>query len=957
VTDAGAILSYLAALAPGGSTRRTVVTARRSDLAYLGWVDPSMVFHGGGSERPPIVEATERLRSLSALDRLHADEHLLRVGWLWTAGTVDGDRHLFPVLSARAELQRERKGFRVVALADPEVTPGLVEPAVAEVLEDALGSLFTLAGPAEPTASLAAGYPAARSWLNEYFGAADLPRPRVVPVSNDPWKLSDREELLLVLGVGCYLARDVDAATIRADLTAWSKLDLSGSAFEAIYLGSSVAAADTGSGGPIESAYPLNDAQREAIGRSRVEQIVVVSGPPGTGKSHLAAALAVDEVARGHSVLMAAQTEQAVDVIADLLGRYPGPRWVRFGRREHRRRVADDLAGGMAVPYSGADVDRLEGRLDDARGRRARVRHRIIGKLEDELALTRGLADRQQMAADGWAVPGVAEAGFDVARAERMLARARDDGGPFGSWFRERAERKMRARLGVHPDATLDDVAAALRLARAEAAVRNGLRGGGTTLDTEWEELVRAEAAWREELGRVVEARRRSRENRRSASARSVSALASALRAGKTKRRRALQDLRAGGFLDVLPLWVGTLKEIDDTLPKEPAVFDVVIFDEGSQIDQLRAAPALARARRAVVIGDPKQLRHVSFLSDDAMAASADEHGIEAETLRILDVRRNSLFDVAVGASAVSALREHFRSVPHIIGFSDRRFYDGTLKLMTQHPATERLDAIRIRRVRGSRDDEGVNGAEIDAVVEEVAAVVDRGGSSIGVMSPFRAQADALEEALVDRFHPDALEAADVRVGTVHAFQGNERDVIVVSLGVSVADVSGSLRFIEEPHLFNVMVTRARHEMVVVTSLGAGEEGAGLLADYVRWAAEPPLPSRGAAPARGWVGSLARELEAFGLPVVASYPVAGYEVDLAVGAGAAAIGVECEVFEADPRRHIERHMDLVRAGWRLADMFQSRWLAMPEEAAERLAEVVLRPDGSDQIDPNRPGGQ
>ncbi len=956
MTDAGAILSYLAALAPGGSTRRTAVTSRRSDLAYLGWVDPSLVFHGGTSERPPIVDASERLRSLSALDRLHADEHLLRVGWLWAAGTVDGVRHLFPVVSARAELQRQRKGFRVVALADPELTPGLIEPAVAEVLEDAFGSLFTLAGPAEPATSLAAGYPAARSWLNEYFGAADLPRPRVVPVANDPWKLRDREELLLVLGVGCYLTRDVDAATIRADLTAWSKLDLTGSAFEAVYLGSAVA--DVGRGvGPIESAYPLNDAQREAIGRSRAEQVVVVSGPPGTGKSHLAAALAVDEVARGHSVLMAAQTEQAVDVIADLLGRYPGPRWVRFGRREHRMRVADDLAGGMAVPYSGADVDRLEGRLDDARGRRARVRHRIIGKLEAELAFTRGLADREQMATVGWAVPGVAEEGFDVARAERMLARARDDGGPFGSWFRRRAERKLRSRLGVHPDATLDDVDAALALARAEAAVRGGLRGGGTTLDAEWEELVRADEAWREELGRVIEARRRSRENRRSASARSVSALASALRAGKTKRRRALQDLRAGGFLDVLPLWVGTLKEIDDTLPKEPAVFDVVIFDEGSQIDQLRAAPALARARRAVVIGDPKQLRHVSFLSDDAMAASADEHGIEAETLRILDVRRNSLFDVAVGASSVSALEEHFRSVPHIIGFSDRRFYDGSLKLMTQHPATERLDAIRIRRVAGRRDDEGVNNAEVDAVVQEVAAVMDRGGSSIGVMSPFRAQADALESALVDRFHPDALEAADVRVGTVHAFQGNERDVIVVSLSISAADVSGSLRFIEEPHLFNVMVTRARDEMVVVTSLEAGEEGSGLLADYVRWAAEPPLPSHGAAPARGWIGSLATELEAFGLPVVASYPVAGYEVDLAVGAGAAAIGVECEVFEADPRQHIERHMDLIRAGWRLADMFQSRWLAMPEAAAERLAEVVLRPDGSGQTDPNRLAGQ
>jgi hypothetical protein len=88
-------------------------------------------------------------------------------------------------------------------------------------------------------------------------------------------------------------------------------------------------------------------------------------------------------------------------------------------------------------------------------------------------------------------------------------------------------------------------------------------------------------------------------------STRAVAALASALRAGPVKRRQMLKELSRSDFLDVLPLWIGTLQEIDNTLPVTPGMFDVVIFDEASQIDQMRAAPALARAKRTIVVGIP----------------------------------------------------------------------------------------------------------------------------------------------------------------------------------------------------------------------------------------------------------------------------------------------------------------------------------------------------------------
>jgi hypothetical protein len=407
------------------------------------------------------------------------------------------------------------------------------------------------------------------------------------------------------------------------------------------------------------------------------------------------------------------------------------------------------------------------------------------------------------------------------------------------------------------------------------------------------------------------------------------------------QRRRTSRVLSGDQFLDVLPLWLGTLGEIDDTLPVAPGMFDVVIFDEASQIDQMRAAPALARAKRAIVVGDPRQLRHVSFVADDASELAAQRYGIDAELARLLDVRRNSLFDAAAGAAPVTWLDEHFRSVPHIIAFSDRAFYGGKLRYMTQHPATETKDAIRVRQVSGRRDESGVNQAEIDAVVEEVRAAYDAGVTSIGVVTPFRAQADALEAVLLAEFSPELLERMGLRTGTVHAFQGNERDTVIASLALSAEGLGRSLRFVEDPNLFNVLVTRARSEMVVVTSVPFDEFPPGLVADYLRHANHPPLPSEAAHAPSGWQADVFRQLRTYSIPVTPDYPVAGWNVDLAVGSGDAAMGVECSVHADGPEAHIERHQALRRAGWQLTDCFQSRWLTQPEAAAASLAQQVL----------------
>ncbi|MDG4797199.1 AAA domain-containing protein [Micromonospora sp. WMMD1082] len=364
-------------------------------------------------------------------------------------------------------------------------------------------------------------------------------------------------------------------------------------------------------------------------------------------------------------------------------------------------------------------------------------------------------------------------------------------------------------------------------------------------------------------------------------------------------------------------------------------MFDLVILDEAAHIDQLRAAPVLARARHALVAGDPRQLRFVSFVADVDVAAALRRHGLERYADR-LDVRRSSAFDVAAGAAPVTWLGEHYRSTPHLIGFSARRFYDGRLMLVTRHPRNERTDAIDVVPVADAVVVDGVNQAEVDAVLDLVRALAAQpppGG--VAVISPFRAQADAVEAALLSAYDVDEIERLALRTGTVHAFQGSEADVVIASLGLVDGDPPARHRFLAEPNLFNVLVTRARRHLTVVTSLRAPE---GIVGDYLRYADQPPPgPEPDAAGPDPWSRALAVELARIGLAVRPGYPVGRWRVDLCVGDDADAVGLLCAVHPDGVAAHLERQRTLTRAGWHLYDVFASRWADDPIRAALDLA--------------------
>ena len=129
----------------------------------------------------------------------------------------------------------------------------------------------------------------------------------------------------------------------------------------------------------------------------------------------------------------------------------------------------------------------------------------------------------------------------------------------------------------------------------------------------------------------------------------------------------------------ILPCWAVTSLSARGRLPFEAGFFDLAVIDEASQCDIASALPLLYRARRAVIIGDPLQLKHVSTVAPQEDRLLLAAHGL-AEGRAAWAYSVNSLFDLARSLCRyedIVNLRDHHRSHRDIIGFSNRHFYRG----------------------------------------------------------------------------------------------------------------------------------------------------------------------------------------------------------------------------------------------------------------------------------------
>ena len=288
--------------------------------------------------------------------------------------------------------------------------------------------------------------------------------------------------------------------------------------------------------------------------------------------------------------------------------------------------------------------------------------------------------------------------------------------------------------------------------------------------------------------------------------------------------------------MSALPAWCVTNLSARGNIPLHAGLFDLVVIDEASQCDIPSAVPLLYRAKRALIIGDPNQLRHITSINERRDQMLQEKHGLHAAEDQTFAFSRNSLFDAAtgkVGKSSLHSLREHFRSHADIIGFSNQHWYDDRLLVCTDyndlHIPTGQEPGIRWHNVNGrversSTHNGNINRREAEELSKQVIDLIANRGfrGSVGIVTPFRAQANLIRSIINQRLEPSDVQRCDLITDTAHAFQGDEKDVVFFSPCVEIQMPSGAEWFIGETgNLFNVAITRARSLLVVVGNLEA----------------------------------------------------------------------------------------------------------------------------------------
>ena len=314
----------------------------------------------------------------------------------------------------------------------------------------------------------------------------------------------------------------------------------------------------------------------------------------------------------------------------------------------------------------------------------------------------------------------------------------------------------------------------------------------------------------------------------------------------QNKQNKILETEDFKPLLEAFPCWCVTTYAVSGSMPLRPGMFDVAIIDEASQCDIASCFPILFRAKRAVIVGDDKQLPHLSFLEKAKEQSFLTQYGIPDKYQLMWRFRTNSMFDLADYYSLNSVmLDEHFRSLPPVIEFSNKEFYGGRMRIMKKDTSEDRvLETVVVPD--GKVDSDATrNLPEIEALVKRLYDIVvedERKNPdkpvTIGVISPFRAQVEQLKISISKVLSDHMQRKHEIEVGTAHTFQGDERDIILMSWAFAPNSFPQSLTFLQKPNLFNVAITRARYKVINFVSRDPKDIQEGLFRDYMSYIQE-----------------------------------------------------------------------------------------------------------------------
>lgn len=488
------------------------------------------------------------------------------------------------------------------------------------------------------------------------------------------------------------------------------------------------------------------------------------------------------------------------------------------------------------------------------------------------------------------------------------------------------------------------------------------------------DETVRAFRKW--DVRRTRLARDRVRH---SVAARAVSAMESEAEQAAIVRREANKKSRhipirrlfeeAGDVLTrIVPCWVASPLSVSELLDARANRFDLVIFDEGSQVPTEDAVPAVYRSRQVVVAGDPQQLPPTTFFNAEADDSDGDE-ALDEELEGF-----ESVLDVVLSFLPSFHLQWHYRSEDErLIAFSNYHIYDSGLITLPSAHAEERIGAVVVGRKKHAGGQSASSSHEVLKVVQlalEHARV--RPSESLGIIAfgnTHRRRVEAALDKELANQPPDVREFFSherhdrVFVKNLETVQGDERDAIILTVGYGW-NANGDL-----PHRFgpltqdvgyrrlNVAVTRSRKRMTLVSSFEAGDvdlsrsgsRGVRLLREFLDYAAyggsrvrEDPLASP--VPLNPFELDIKLALERRGMNLVGQYGASRYRIDLVAmhpeQLDQPVLAIECDgasyhSSQAARDRDRLRQEQLQSRGWRFHRIWSTDWFYRREEEITR----------------------
>ena len=407
----------------------------------------------------------------------------------------------------------------------------------------------------------------------------------------------------------------------------------------------------------------------------------------------------------------------------------------------------------------------------------------------------------------------------------------------------------------------------------------------------------------------------------------------------------------------VVPAWIMPLNKVFDTLNPVENKFDIVIIDEASQSD-ISSLILLYMAKKIIIVGDDKQVSpsDVGVNIDKinmfrrkyikGKVANDDLYGIRA-----------SLYSIVSTTFQPISLREHFRSVPEIIGYSNRTSYDNQILPLRDSNSSILKPAIIDYKVNGRRDEKSkINRVEAETIVsliEACLAMKEYKNSTFGVISLLGdEQAELIQDLIVKRIPATEIENHKILCGNSASFQGDERDIMFISL-VDSSEENKSLRLVGEGvegairKRYNVAISRAKDQLWIVHSIDKNNLKEGDLRkelfEYIDSLKENVFDKTAIEniTASDFENEVARHLLEKNYTIKQKWRVGSYDIDMVAIYDDKKIAIECDGktlnhTEEEVIANLEEQEILERCGWEFIRVRASEYFRNPEKTIKDL---------------------